>query len=135
MNGKRFALTADGPVELKTPSEGQELSATERDLKRFHPGGVIMIDAKSVIAPKPVEPYEVLPQQAGFVQLIKAGLVQRRDNAFLVLKPISRFPAGLYGAHSVQFILGPGIAMPAGDPGHSSVRDETRRCLVRTCLR
>jgi hypothetical protein len=133
MNGRRFALTKDGPVELKTPEDGGERSATERDLDRFHPGGVVTLDPKAVLSAGTAEAYAVLPQQAGLLQLIDAGLIQRRDDAFLVLKPIPRFPAGLFGAHSVQFILGPGVPMPEGDPGHSSVRDETRRCLVRMC--
>jgi hypothetical protein len=39
----------------------------------------------------------------------------------------------LWGANSVSFVLGPGVPMPPGEPGHSSVRDANRKCLVSTC--
>ena len=35
-----------------------------------------------------------------------------------------RFPAGLHGAHATHFILGKGVPMPEGDPGHSQIDSE-----------
>ena len=61
----------------------------------------------------PVEPYGVLPQQAGLAQLMEQGLIKRQGNAFLVLQPIPRFPAGLHGAPGVSFLLGPDLPLPA----------------------
>lgn len=46
------------------------------------------------------------------------------DGAFYIASAIPRFPAGLFGAHAVTFILGRGVAMPAGSPGHSCVLSE-----------
>lgn len=131
--GKRYILTEDGMVEEPTPKVGEEDGAIARELNRFHPGGVVKIDPKTVVSAYPVEPYVVLPQQAGLAQLMEQGLIKRQGNAFLVLQPIPRFPAGLHGAHSVSFVLGPDVPLPPGDPGHSSVRDSTRACLVRMC--
>jgi Ca2+-binding EF-hand superfamily protein len=131
--GKRYILTEEGMVEEPTPKAGEEDGAIDRELNRFHPGGVVKIDPKTVVSAYPVEPYVVLPQQAGLAQLMEQGLIKRQGNAFLVLQPIPRFPAGLYGAHSVSFVLGPDVPLPPGDPGHSSVRDATRACLVRMC--
>jgi hypothetical protein len=53
--------------------------------------------------------------------------------AYVVLKPFT-FPAGLFGAHSATFFIPPGIPMPAGDPGHSTVFDfNTLRCQGPFC--
>ncbi|WP_175541811.1 DUF2339 domain-containing protein [Polaromonas sp. YR568] len=43
-------------------------------------------------------------------------------NAYVVIKPM-RFPAGLYGAHSVTFLVAAGVPRPEGNPGHSGVYD------------
>jgi Ca2+-binding EF-hand superfamily protein len=131
--GKRYILTEDGMVEEPARKAGDEDAAMRRELDRFHPGGIVEMDPKTMVSAYPVEPYVVLPQQAGLAQLMEQGLVKRQGDAFLVLQPIPRFPAGLYGAHGVSFVLGPDVPMPSGDPGHSSVRDANRKCLVRTC--
>lgn len=98
---------------------------TWRDFMRFNRGGVIEIDPKTVIATHPVKPYSVLPQQAGLVQLLKAGKLKRlgivRGAPYLLLKPIGRYPTGLAGAHSVNFIVPKGVPFPQGSLGHSSV--------------
>jgi hypothetical protein len=94
---------------------------------------VVQIDPATVVAAAPAVAYEVLPQQAGLSQLLRAGVLKRQGDSYLVLRPMPRLPAGLYGAHSVQFVLGPGVPMPPGNPGHSSIRDENRRCLTRLC--
>jgi hypothetical protein len=130
---KRFALTEDGMVELPRTAPGEEDAAMARELERFHPGGLVTLDPATVVSAYPVEPYVVLPQQAGLAQLMEQGLIKRQGDAFLVLQPIPRFPAGLWGANSVSFVLGPGVPMPPGEPGHSSVRDANRKCLVGSC--
>jgi hypothetical protein len=67
----------------------------------------------------------VLPQGFGLAQLVASGALEaRRDRYFYIARPIPRFPAGLYGAHSVTFVLGTGVPMPAGTPGHSCVVSE-----------
>jgi hypothetical protein len=93
----------------------------------FRPGGIVDIDPESV-APPGAEAYEVLPQWFGLAQLTATGALERRGSfffgSFYIAHPIARFPAGLYGAHAVTFILGAGVPLPAGDPGHSCVISE-----------
>lgn len=93
----------------------------------FSPGGVLAIDAASVVPS--AEPYEVLPRGFGLAQLVAAGALQPHTDSpvlgtFYIARPIPRFPAGLHGAHAVRFVLGRGVPMPAGDPGHSCVISE-----------
>lgn len=95
-----------------------------RELLRFHPGGLSKIDPDQVLSDVKVESYDVLPQQAGLAQLIGSGQIVRLSDGLRIDKPIARFPAGLNGAHSVPFLLGAGVPLPAGDPGHSCVIDE-----------
>jgi hypothetical protein len=97
---------------------------------RFHPGGVIEVDPALVVSTTPAELYEVLPQGFGLAQLVGTGALEPRgDHFFLggyfyIASAIPRFPAGLYGAHSVTFVLGSGVPYPAGSPGHSCVISE-----------
>jgi Ca2+-binding EF-hand superfamily protein len=94
------------------------------DLQRFSPGGVIEVDPKRVVSSLVAERYQVLPQQAGLLQLVQSGaLVQNRAGEFMI-KQKMRFPAELHGAHSVKFLLLRGTPMPDGDPGHSEVFSE-----------
>ncbi len=104
---------------------------TYGSMLRFSPGGYAEIDPVTVVtAPKAkAEKYEVLPQEAGLVQLLAAGSIERVHSpqgmgTFRILKPIKRFPAGLNGAHLVTFILAEGVPLPAGSPGHSTVINE-----------
>jgi len=101
------------------------------DLHRFRPGGVIEIDPARVVSSLPAERYQVLPQQAGLLQLVQSGaLVQNRSGEYLIKEKI-RFPAELTGAHSVKFLLLRGVPMPEGNPGHSTViSEETGEALT-----
>ncbi len=94
-----------------------------RESLRYAPGGVKTIDPDSVVSAVPARPYDVLPQEAGLAQLVGQGdlVALYSDNHFRIARPIPRFPAGLGGAHSVNFLLSSGLPMPAGDPGHSCV--------------
>jgi hypothetical protein len=101
---------------------------------RYSPDGIVMIDPQTVVSPNPVEPYVVLPQQAGLAQLIGEGSLVPIPGAndLRIVKPLKRFPAGLNGAHSVRFLLGKGVPLPPGDPGHSCVvSEETGRPLTK----
>ncbi len=66
---------------------------------------------------------------------------QRADEEFSMpgeLKIVKklRFPAGLSGGHSVAFILGKGVPMPEGSPGHSRVvSEETGQIIAGPGLR
>ncbi len=99
-------------------------SSAESEFKRFSPGGLIEIDPKRVVASQPVEKYEVLPQQAGLIQLVKEGKLEENRSGEYLIKAKIRFPAELTGAHSVKFLLLKGVPMPDGNPGHSDVISE-----------
>ncbi|MGH3640857.1 MAG: hypothetical protein ACRDUX_17710, partial [Mycobacterium sp.] len=97
----------------------------------FNPGGVVDIDPSLVVSTARAEPYEVLPQGFGLAQLVAVGALEPRDGYFYIARAIPRFPAGLYGAHSVTFMLGRGVPLPAGSPGHSCViAEETGRPVI-----
>ncbi|MGB0855095.1 MAG: EF-hand domain-containing protein, partial [Pikeienuella sp.] len=141
LNGLEYAITPEG-LKLPRPSGLEKptlrppgITQTLRSLSRFHPRGVQAIDAKAVVAPSPAAAYEILPQEAGLLQLLVDGkLGYTSDGYFVIREPISRFPAGLTGAHSVKFLLAKGVPMPGGRPGHSSVTSlETGQCLVSRC--
>lgn len=96
-------------------------SRARDEMTRFFPGGVTEIDPKAVVASVPVAAYDVLPAQAGLLQLLSTGmLTQNSAGEYVVTKKI-RFPVGLYGAHSVIFLVMKGTPYPDGDPGHSCV--------------
>jgi hypothetical protein len=94
------------------------------DVNRIYSSGVTKIDPESVTASGKVEPYEVLPSQAGLLQLVSSGaLDQNRSGEFLIKQKI-RFPAGLTGGRSARFLLLRGVPTPDGNPGHSCVISE-----------
>jgi hypothetical protein len=96
---------------------------------RFSPGGVVAVDPAAVVPPR-AEPYVVLPEAFGLAALVATGDLELRSGPYeflptlYIARPIPRFPAGLYGAESVSFVLGRGVPMPAGNPGHSCVISE-----------
>ena len=101
--------------------EAGRMNNLRSDILRFYPGGIFEIDPATVVSSRPAELYDVLPNQAGLLQLVQAGsLRQNRSGEFLIAKKI-RFPAELHGAHSARFLLLKGVPAPDGDPGHSCV--------------
>ncbi|TMJ94269.1 MAG: hypothetical protein E6G74_23205 [Alphaproteobacteria bacterium] len=110
------------PVLIKPQSrKASDAASLPHEITRFHRGGIVEIDPRTVIASRPVERYEVMPQEAGLIQLERDGAITRNgDGEFLVHKKI-RFPAGLFGPHVVRFRIEKGVAMPEGDPGRSCV--------------
>lgn len=140
-DGKRYTLTPKGP-KLLDEDEGHGFGSgdygigqTSRSLFRFHPDGVIEIDPSDVVGSGEVAKYDVMPQEAGLLQLLLEKKINyTRDRYYVIEKQIERFPAGLAGAHSVKFILGKGVEMPKGSPSHSSVYSkETGKCLTQQC--
>lgn len=114
-----LVIKGDADVVIET---GRDNLSSE--FQRFYPGGMVSIDPATVVASRPVEAYEVLPNQAGLIQLVKSGaLKQNRGGEFLITRKI-RFPAELHGAHSARFLLLKGVPEPDGDPGHSCVISE-----------
>ncbi|WGI21070.1 hypothetical protein [Amylibacter sp. IMCC11727] len=141
LNGKRYELTPEGPKLLDQPN-GQGptggpfgSSNTMQNLKRFHPAGIRKFDVDKVISPKPAQAYDVLPQEAGLMQLMVEDKIRVNGRGYyLIAKPIARYPAGLAGGHSVKFLLGEDVPVPAGSPGHSSVYSIGEgKCLTNRC--
>ena len=96
---------------------------------RFSPGGIIDINPAQVVSPHAAEVYEVLPEHMGLAQLVGSGALEAHAGSFFggdffILRAIPRFPAGLAGSLAVRFVLGRGVPVPAGDPGHSCVVSE-----------
>jgi hypothetical protein len=96
-------------------------SRAKDEMYRFWPGGMTEIDPKTVVGSAPAARYEVLPAQAGLVQLLSSGaLTQNSVDEYIVRQKI-RFPAGLTGAHAVTFLIMKETPYPDGNPGHSCV--------------
>jgi hypothetical protein len=74
-----------------------------------------------VVSSVPAARYEVLPQQAGLVQLLASGALKQNSLGEYIVREKIRFPAGLHGAHSVTILVIKGVPYPDGDPGHSCV--------------
>jgi Ca2+-binding EF-hand superfamily protein len=91
------------------------------------PATLLAIDPAAVLAPGKVETYEVLPSQYGLRQLVEEGKLERTEDGYRIVQPITRFPTGLAGAHAVTFYLPEGTPMPAGDLGHSQLILEKRK--------
>lgn len=133
--GQRFRLGVSGLAKIGADGDfappTREQRGAVRSLIRFVPGGIVGIDASAVVASGAVEEYLVLPHQAGVLQLVAMGALRPANNgSYVIEKPIARFPAELHGAHHVNFILGKGVPMPKGTPGHSAVlSEETGECL------
>ena len=94
------------------------------DLLTFYPGGLMRVDAAAVIGGQAATNYDVLPEQAGLLQLLIDGALVRGERGDFVVTRQTRFPAGLAGSHAVRFIVPKGVPRPAGDPGHSKVTME-----------
>jgi len=118
------SATADPSVTPPEVPPGFDPAVYEELGLWFNPGGIVEIDPADVVSTNPAEAYEVLPEGFGLAQLVATGALESRGDYFYIARAIPRFPAGLYGAHSVSFVLGRGVPMPAGSPGHSCVISE-----------
>lgn len=121
---------------------------------RFDPQGLVAIDPSQVVSDTGATHHDVWPGHFGLAQLIDRGDMALDTSAatpptrflepgepifgalktdangavmisgsYRIVKP-TRFPAGLYGAHSEVFVLTRGTPMPEGRPGHSCVVTE-----------
>lgn len=102
--------------------KGYDVAQWRRIAVAFAPNGLATVAPNEVISAQRAETYDVLPGRAGLAQLVRDGSL-RADSPehFTILKPISRYPAGLYGGHAVTFQLSEGVPRPLGSPGHSCV--------------
>lgn len=118
-DGKSFAIDMSGTPRMRNVPGG-----LESEVARFFPGGVVEIDVANVVASEQPVRYEVLPSQAGLLQLMRSGALGRNTRGEFLIREKIRFPPGLYGAHSARFLLLDGVPPPDGDPGHSCVVSE-----------
>jgi hypothetical protein len=117
------SATVSPGVASATP-EGFD-SRLYAEATRYYPGGLVAIEPAAVAPVGIAEPYEVFPATIGLAQLVGSGALELHGyQDYYIAKPIPRFPAGLSGALSVTFVLGRGVPLPAGDPGHSCVISE-----------
>ena len=127
-----------GSVSLPsmTPGEGPQRPAVPSFYGRYSLGqdNVIQIDPHSVIASRPVEPYDLLPGEAGLAQLVALGALSRVEkNEYIIHRKI-RFPPGLSGVSRLGFLLLRGVPEPVGDPGSACVvSEETGAPLSSGC--
>lgn len=129
-----FVMERDGSVRQE--GRGSASQRAMNELLRFYPGGIANVDPDTIISSGgQVEDYEVLPQQAGILQLFEDGSFSNTPDGYISIdQPVAHFPAGLTGGHAVQFILREGVPMPAGSAGHSAVLiEETGECIGARC--
>ncbi len=93
------------PVDFDIAQLKSTDGATLRAFRRFSPAGIAFLEADAVVASVVAEDYQILPAEAGLLQLMQDGSIVRQAGSYVVQKPIPRFPAGLSGAHAVRFIL------------------------------
>lgn len=84
------------------------------------PDGLADIRTQDVVATVPTHAYTILPEEAGWTQLIQSGAVKTREDSIWVLRPIERLPPGL--AWGPPIVLGALVPMPAGAPDGRCVR-------------
>jgi Ca2+-binding EF-hand superfamily protein len=132
---QRFRMTENGfettdQSESVNEEEPTEIKALIRDLLHAYPGGIEILAPKDVLTRGKAEEYDVLPNEAGLVQLLKSGALSKlKDRSYSINKPFARFPAGISG---LKFILRPGVPMPAGELVHGGIFiEETGECRGR----
>jgi hypothetical protein len=72
-----------------------------------------------------LDPDMPVPSQYGLAVLADRGYLRVHedisgDQRYEIRKPF-RLPEGLYGAHSAEFLVPPGVDLPSGDLGHSRI--------------
>ncbi|MGO6817982.1 EF-hand domain-containing protein [Rhizobium brockwellii] len=83
-------------------------------LRSRRPGGLVEIDAASVVASADVAPYEVPPLEFGLMKLLQDGSIEAKGRQFYTIrKPIARLPAGLGRGNLYVFDLAPGVEPPS----------------------
>lgn len=105
----------------------------------FWPRGVARPDPAKLVAQVPVQDYAVLPAGMGAAQLVAQGVLKptRNSSEYRIVRPLARFPGGMFGAHAANFVLPKGMKMPAGDQGHGCVYDDQGAVIGRntSCIR
>jgi Ca2+-binding EF-hand superfamily protein len=104
-------------IESPAPSAIEELRS---HLARDYPGGIVQIDPTTVVSAAPVAAYEVLPKEAGLIQLLESGAIERNARGEYLVKRKIHYPPGVSG----KFLILKGVPEPDGAPGRSTVVSE-----------
>ncbi len=131
-DNKKIVISADGELKLEDAKieESHGLDFLKSQLLRSSVAGVSSVNVKDVVSDLPPEVYEVLPREAGLLQLIGEEKIRPLGgNGYQVLKTI-RFPADLGDALRVKFLVPKGVPMPTGEPGTSCVFSEEEAKIV-----
>ena len=115
-----YKLKPSRPASLASTS-GRNVEGAWKAFTRFTPAGVFQFNPAEVVVKGKAERYEVLPHQAGLVQLLLSGAIQASGDGYIVRKPM-RFPGSMGGAHSTTFIVPVGVPMPTGSRSHNCVK-------------
>jgi hypothetical protein len=124
---KNSAMVVEGDPNDRIILKGQNDLGEE--LKLFIPGGVVNVDAGRVVASLPAETYAVLPQQAGLLQLMQSGALERNEDGDFLIRRKIRLPAELNGGH--KLILPAGVPEPDGEPAHACVFVEETQTPIK----
>lgn len=132
--GAEFEVSADG---IRRIADDGDLQSLTNSIRRHFPLGIIRkLDPSAVVtAGAPAQRYEVLPVQAGLLDLMISGAISRTsDGYYSIDHPIARFPPGLNGGFLERFVVRTGVPFPAGSPGHSTVIiEKTGECIGIGC--
>ncbi len=91
------------------------IAQTSQTFKRFranYPGGVADIDPASVVARVVAGLFDVLPREAGLLQLMQDGTLQEKGSRYVIQRPVIKLPGGWEDDGGVVFVLPPGMDRP-----------------------
>jgi hypothetical protein len=91
------------------------------------------INPERLVAKTGVERYEQMPGEIGIARLVAEGVLVPTENysEYRIVKPLARFPARSTGAGGTSYVLGNGIALPAGKLGSGCVYAGNGAILVQ----
>lgn len=127
---QKYSLPS-GDIVIKNGANKKDIKSWWSHEKYQHDGQSVTVPIKDVIAPDPVEEYEVLPGNAGLAKLLADGALKKIDSrTYHIVKPIPRFPASM-GSRTLSYILGNDIDMPLGATNRHKVYSEETGELIR----
>lgn len=99
--------------------------------------GILNLKKKDITSSVPAELYNLLPGDAGLIQLIDEGALEMVDHkTYRIAKPIEHLPAPVSRPSTNAFVLSKGIPIPKDLTGNIRIYDEeTGDCLYgRRCI-
>src|ERR1051326_7344533 len=122
--------------ELEQPGLARQHFVILRRQPGDHPLALDADDAGRMIAREvraQARDAAILRASHDLLQLLEEGKLEPGRNGELVVRAPMRYPADLFGASSMRFLVPRGVPVPEGDPGHSCVMsEETGRAISKT---